>query len=84
MTAFKITTLHAFIATEEDGTEGVCAVHTGDGWLPLIAADENRLAAIRPAAQFLATELGKEVTLIRVTAREDLEIIKPEKQYGDQ
>lgn len=81
---FKISALHVFIAEEDDGTEGVVAYHDPQqGWIPMVAADEARLQILRPAAQAMATSLNRNLRLIRVTEREEVEIIEPEKSDGE-
>lgn len=56
--AFQIQTLRAFIATGDDGDEGVVAVRLGDAWFPLIAADSERFESFRPQAEAIARESG--------------------------
>lgn len=62
---FRITTLLAFTAIDENDEEGVCAQLTPSGWMPLIGADEARVAALRPIAEELERETGRPVTLKR-------------------
>lgn len=74
---FKITTIHAFICTEPDGTEGVASMQTAAGLVPLIAADEARLDSLRPIAEALVEGLpDTKVTLARFSVRSDLETIE--------
>ncbi len=41
---FKIITIHAFIAEDKDGTEGIIGEVMPSGqWMPFICADEERL-----------------------------------------
>lgn len=73
---FKITTIHAFIATEIDGTEGVIGQLMPDGvFMPFVCADAERVKQLRPFAKNIA-RIGKtSVKLIRFSVREDLEVI---------
>lgn len=61
---FRITTLWAFIAKEND-EEGICAQLVGNTWMPMIGADEKRLAQLRPLAATIAKTTGKRIELIR-------------------
>lgn len=75
---FKIQTIHAFVCTEEDGTEGIASMQTAAGIVPLIAADADRLKSLYPIAQKLAAVMppGKMV-LAQFGVRTDLETIEP-------
>jgi hypothetical protein len=67
-----------FISVDEKGNEGACASSLPPfGLVPLIACDETRLKSLRPMAKQIAGMTGKTIKLIRLTTREDLEIIEP-------
>lgn len=72
---FKIETLHAFIATDDDGVEGVAAFNMGGNWFPMVAADPERLASLRPVAEAIVQTSGKPLTLARFSTRTDLEVL---------
>lgn len=74
---FRIRDIHAFVAEDEEGEEGLCAFFTGGQWMPLVAADPARLVSIRPVAQAIAKQTGRPIKLIRFTQREEVETIKP-------
>lgn len=75
--SFKIQTIHAFICTEDDGTEGVIGMLLPNGrWMPFICADPVRMEELRPIAQQFAQEHDKHVVLARFSVREDIEEIK--------
>lgn len=75
---FRVTAVHVFTLIDDDDEEGVPAFRGKDGMIyPLIAADENRLANMRPIAEELAKTHGKVVKLSRFTVREDLEEFQP-------
>lgn len=74
---FKIETITAFIAVDDDGTEGVVGTMTPMGMMPMIAADEDRLKSLEPKAQVIATETKKTITLARFSVRTDLRQIEP-------
>jgi len=74
----RIDSVWVFISSDHTG-EGVCAapIEPGVPSVPLIAADEARLESLRPIAKRLAATTAKTIKLIRLTVREDLEIITP-------
>lgn len=74
---FVIKEIYVFIVTHADGDEAVPAVHSVMGWLPMIAADTKNLDEWRRMAKQAATEGGKQIRLVRFTAREELEVIEP-------
>ncbi len=71
-----IDSVWAFLSTDEGGNEVAmgCDI-VGIGWVALIAADEERLASLRPIAKQLAREERLKVRLVKFTTREDLETI---------
>lgn len=74
---FKITELFAFIATDEDGTEGVCSMHSpAFGNLPMVGADPARIESLRPHAEKTAEITRVPIVLARFRSREDEEIIR--------
>jgi len=56
-----------------DQTEGVCAVSTPMGMMPLIAADEERLPWIMEQAKRMR-DAGQAVKLIELTERKEVTI----------
>lgn len=73
----KITTIHAFIAEDEDGSEGICAFQSpGYGWMPMIGADADRILSLREYAEGISRSSGRPVKLIRFSVRSDLETIE--------
>jgi hypothetical protein len=73
----RIESVWLFISQDKDG-EGVCAAPMGAlGMVPLIAADPARLASMMGFARQLAGMTGKTIRLIRMTAREEIEVIQP-------
>lgn len=72
---FKIQTLHAFIATEADGTEGVIGAHINGMMMPFVAADPVRVDALRDRARDIARASGRPVVLAKFEIRTDLETI---------
>ena len=48
-----------------DGTEGVPAFRAGDTFMPMFGADMERVEQLKPVAQTMATQLGKDIHLYR-------------------
>lgn len=75
---FKITIIHAFIAEEIDGIEGIIGqLLPGGIMMPFVGADEDRIKSLYPLAQKIATSTNKKIKLVKFSMREDIEIIKP-------
>jgi hypothetical protein len=74
---FRVTELFAYLVVGPDGDEGVPAVHNGDGWMPLVAADAERLEHLRPYAQQVADVGRRPVSLVRFGVREEVETVRP-------
>lgn len=73
----SIDTIHAYIAVDDEG-EGITGFAGPDGrWMPMLAADEDRIKSLRPMAQELATLTGKRIVLAKFSVREDMEYIEP-------
>lgn len=69
-----IDSIWCWISTDETGEGVVAAPLMGPGTIcPLIAADESRLAQIRPWAEAIAKRSDKPLRLIRLTTREVVE-----------
>lgn len=78
MTAFKIKSIKAFIATEDDGTEGIIAMKMPNGlMMPLVYADDAHGKALKPYVIKLAKALGKKAMLAQFSVRENIEEIEP-------
>jgi hypothetical protein len=73
----KIDALYAFISVDENGMEGICAFKSQAGWMPMVASDPDRVASIIPIAREMARAGKKEIKLIKVSVREDIETISP-------
>lgn len=71
--AQTIDALYAWVATEPDGGEGVCAAQIDREILPLVGADIDRARALRPYAKTAREATGYPVRLVRFSRREDLE-----------
>jgi hypothetical protein len=67
----KIERLYAWIATEADGGEGVCAMSLPDGktLMPLVGADMERIESLRAHAGLVARISKCPVRLVEFSAR---------------
>jgi hypothetical protein len=73
----RIDHIWAFVSFDAGG-EGVCAAPMGGlGMVPLIAADERRIEALKPMAAHIAKVSGKPVRLVKFTTREEIEVYQP-------
>lgn len=77
----RIDSIYAFVSVDaEDGNEGVVAAPMPPlGSMPLIAADEKRLAQLIPIAQQLSTFTGMKIRIIKLSHREVIREITPGK-----
>lgn len=74
----QISELFAFIA-EDSGPddEGIVAFNPeGLLWMPMVAADRERVDSLRTWAQAIAKSTGQKIRLVRFSTREVLEEIK--------
>lgn len=74
----RIDQLWVFLSGGTDG-EGLCAAPLEpDGMMmPLIAADQRRINALRPIAQAMAQMFGRPIHLAQFSHRDDLEVFEP-------
>ena len=75
----KIESIWAFVAVDECGNEGVCAWYDlrTKTWLPVVAADMDRVNSLRPLARQIAGRTRTRVVLTRFENRADLEEVLP-------
>lgn len=75
----RIEEMYAYVVVDDDGTEGVPAFLARDGvtMMPMMGADVARADMLMAVAQRAATELGKTVTLVRFSVREEVRVIEP-------
>lgn len=64
--ALRIDKIWAFVATDKEGNEGICASYfpESDMWLPLIGADMERIEIVRPLAELVAQNSNSVVKLV--------------------
>ena len=74
----RIDSVWLYVSVDDVGDEGVCAAPLGSlGMVPLMAADQARLASLGALARHVAMFTEKRVRLIRLHQREDLDWIDP-------
>lgn len=74
---YQIDRLFAYLSTDEAGGEGVIAVSTPTGAMPLVGADADRMMSYQPFAREAAQRTGRPVRLVRFDRRTVLEEIQP-------
>lgn len=74
----RIEQMYAYVVMDDDDTEGVPAFMARDGMMmPMMGADIAKADMLMGIAQRAATELGKRVTLVCFTNREEVRVIEP-------
>lgn len=73
--------IYAFLSKDNKGNEGLCAFQFKPGnWMPLVAADKERLDALTPVAEEIAKSSGQDVILVKFSNREELKrFVAPKK-----
>lgn len=62
----KITEMYAFVAADKGPEdEGVMAMQTVTGWMPLVGADMVRVNDLKPIAEMIAKNTGKPYRILR-------------------
>lgn len=75
---FRIMSLHAFVALDPaTDEEGVIAQRMIDGWMPMVAANPERLEQFRADATRIAKATGQTIKLVKFSVREDVETFSP-------
>ncbi len=77
MAGFVIKEVWAYVAIDpDDGDEGVIGATLTPGmFMPFVAADKTRVAELRPYAMAIGREKNVTIKLIKLSTREDLEVI---------
>jgi hypothetical protein len=70
--------LFVYLSTDDEGDSGVIYMETaGAAKIPLVAENRRKAQALQPIAEHLATTMGRTVTLVRFSRRDDLESWEP-------
>lgn len=75
---FRIDSVWAFLAVHGDGDEGIVGINTPTGWLPAVAADQERLHQLKPLMERMASAAGQRIRLVKFHTREEVEEYGPE------
>lgn len=74
----KITEMFCFaMSDKDDDDEGVPALFTGLGSMPLVGADITRIDALLPHAQKIANEFGKPLRIYKFSQKEQIGEVQP-------
>lgn len=74
---FLITTIKAYLVIDPvTGDEGVTAFQAGNTMMPMICADEARVASMRPIAEAMARDHGVKIKLVEFSVRRDVEVFE--------
>lgn len=81
----SIDRMYAYIATDPEGSGEGIAAHfmPGQGWMPLVGADMERMNSLRPIAQKLADAGGRRIVLAHFEDRRDIEVLEPGSPSGN-
>lgn len=71
----KIERMYAWIATDNTGEDGIPAVHTPHGPLPLVGSDKARIESFRHMAEEVNRDHGFPVRLVEFTGMVVLETL---------
>lgn len=70
----RIDSIWAFVSIDPvDKNEGVVTVAIGNTMMPMIAADEERLAYLKPIAEGMTVFSGMKIKLVKFSQREEVE-----------
>lgn len=77
MSQLRIDSIYAYTVIDRDGTEGIISWSSPVGQMPLVGADRERMASLRPIAQQVATQMGLPVSMAHFSQRTVLEVLEP-------
>ncbi len=68
---------------EEAGFEGIVGYYDEkrNTWMPLVAADEDRMEEVMSIAEFVSKQSNREIKLLKLSKREEIGYIKPGKEF---
>lgn len=74
--ASKIGVIYAWVATEPDGSEGICSAERDDGVnIPLVGTDLAGMRAMRRYAELVRQGTGYTVRLVRFGSPQEVEMV---------
>jgi len=65
------------VLSKDDRGEGIVAMQTDAGSMPLVLLDNSILDKVKSYIQHMAKETGRELYIVKYTKTEVLEIVKP-------
>jgi len=71
-----INEMFCFIASDDEG-EGICGISTPIGFMPMVAADKERVDSLMEFAQSISNEGNMKISLVKFEKRTLLETIEP-------
>lgn len=68
----EIQSIWAYVSVNENGEEGICGFNDPrtKQWVPMIAADEERLKSLKPFAHQIAVFTKQKVKIVKFNTRE--------------
>lgn len=71
--------IHAWVAVNDEGDETLIEYEAAPGvWYPMIAGDQAKVDQLRARAQAFANSIGRPVTRVSFSIREEREVLQPE------
>jgi hypothetical protein len=72
--ALKINEIWAYVSEDAEGNEGICGFNDPrtNQWIPMIAADVERLKSLKPFAHQISVVTKCKVKLVKFHNREDV------------
>jgi hypothetical protein len=77
---YRIKNVWVFVGIDGDGDEGICAFQGANGWMPMVAADEQRLHQLMPVAQKIADARGCRIEVRHFGSMKTTLTIEPRKE----
>lgn len=75
----KITEMYCFALNDKDeDDEGVPAISTPNGVMPLMGADIQRITSLMPKVQAIANEIGKTLRIYHFTNKKQIGEVNPQ------
>lgn len=73
---FRVSKVRVFLTELPDGGEGIVAMPTPQGLIPLVALDDKQFDAFCGMAQQMANEAGRKIWVSEFTTREDTNVFE--------
>lgn len=75
----KYTEIYAYLSTDPKGDEHLCAFKDplSGSWMPMTSSEQTVILQMHSIADEMVKASGVTIRLVRYSAREDLEVIRP-------